>query len=154
MTENIEYANAYSEVLEILKHISKEDYNKIPKQRIKLFETSANKNYEFTYNPDQTLDEQNVSSRAKIIIAILFRDYWATDAQREKILAKEKYDRAQLEKQKRKQYNSDDIFKKRKSGQIIEAIQHEDVADDTVLMVKYKENFFTKIINKIKSIFH
>ena len=89
MTENIEYANAYSEVLEILKHISKEDYNKIPKQRIKLFETSANKNYEFTYNPDQTLDEQNVSSRAKIIIAILFRDYWATDAQREKILAKE-----------------------------------------------------------------
>ena len=49
MMENIEYANAYSEVLEILKHISKEDYNKIPKQRIKLFETSANKNYEFTY---------------------------------------------------------------------------------------------------------
>ena len=90
----------------------------------------------------------------KIIIAILFRDYWATDAQREKILAKEKYDRVQLEKQKRKQYNSDDIFKKRKSGQIIEAIQHEDVADDTVLMVEYKENFFTKIINKIKSIFH
>lgn len=114
MMENIEYANAYSEVLEILKHISKEDYNKIPKQRIKLFETSANKNYEFTYNLDQTLDEQNVSSRAKIIIAILFRDYWATDAQREKILAKEKYDRAQLEKQKESSITQM-IFLKRES---------------------------------------
>lgn len=27
---NLEYANAYSEVLEILKHISQEDYDKIP----------------------------------------------------------------------------------------------------------------------------
>ncbi len=29
--ENIEYANAYSEVLEILKNISKEDYEKSTK---------------------------------------------------------------------------------------------------------------------------
>ena len=30
--ENIEYANAYSEVLEILKNISKEDYEKVPSE--------------------------------------------------------------------------------------------------------------------------
>ena len=32
-----EYANAYSEVLEILKHVSKNDYNKIPKSKIEIF---------------------------------------------------------------------------------------------------------------------
>lgn len=35
--ENLEYANAYSEVNEILKRISKEDYEKIPKSKIELF---------------------------------------------------------------------------------------------------------------------
>ncbi len=36
--------------------------------------------------------------RTKAIIAILFRDYWATPEQREKILAKQNYDRIQIEK--------------------------------------------------------
>lgn len=76
--ENIEYANAYSEVLEILKNISKEDYEKVPSEKIDLFEKNANKNYSFQYDTNLTLDEQNVSKRAKAIIAILFRDYWAT----------------------------------------------------------------------------
>ena len=62
---NVEYANAYSEVLEILKFISKEDYNKIPANKIELFKLNSNKEYKFTYSPNKTLDEQNVSKRAK-----------------------------------------------------------------------------------------
>ena len=38
---DIKYANAYSEVLEILKYIPIEDYNKIPKTKIELFETKS-----------------------------------------------------------------------------------------------------------------
>lgn len=94
---DIKYANAYVEVLKILKHISREDYNKIPKNKIELFETNANNDYHFTYNPEKTLNEQNVSKIAKGIIAILFRDYWATDIQKEKIIAKQNYDRQLLE---------------------------------------------------------
>lgn len=97
---NIEYANAYSEVLEILKYVSINDYNKIPKKQIEFFENNSNKNYNFFYNPYKTLDEQNVSKRAKAIIAIIFKDYWATDIQKEKIIAKQNYDRIQLEKEK------------------------------------------------------
>ena len=40
---NVEYANAYSEVLEILKFISKEDYEKIPASKIELFKLNQNK---------------------------------------------------------------------------------------------------------------
>ena len=109
--ENIEYANAYSELLEILKNISKEDYEKIPIEKINLFETKANKNYKFQYDATLTLDEQNISKRTKAIIAILFRDYWATSEQREKILAKQNYDRMQNEKNKQKQYDPDNLFK-------------------------------------------
>lgn len=108
---SVEYANAYSEVLEILKYISKEDYEKIPNSKIELFETNHNKEYIFKYNPNKTLDEQNVSKIAKAIIAILFRDYWATEIQKEKIITKQNYDRKQLEEKKKERYNSDKLFK-------------------------------------------
>ena len=107
---SIEYANAYSEVLEILRYISKEDYEKIPNSKIELFETNHNKDYKFKYNPNKTLDEQNVSKIAKAIIAILFRDYWATEIQKEKIVKKQNYDRMKLEQEKRDRYNPDNLF--------------------------------------------
>lgn len=74
--ENIEYRTAYSEVLEILKHISKEDLNKIPKEMLEMFKANANKNYNFVYNTKKTLDRQHISNTAKTIIAILYEDYW------------------------------------------------------------------------------
>lgn len=81
---DIVYANAYKEVIEVLKYVSKEDYDKIPQDKINLFKKCANENYNFTYDINKTLDEQNVSKKAKTIIAILYRDYWATDEQRKK----------------------------------------------------------------------
>ena len=126
---DIEYANAYSEVLEILKYISKEDYEKIPNSKIELFETNHNKEYIFKYNPNKTLDEQNVSKIAKAIIAILFRDYWATEIQKEKIIAKQNYDRMQLEEKKKEIYNSDNIFKNNKKKIILDATGQEQKLD-------------------------
>ena len=140
--ENIEYANAYSEVIEILKNISKEDYEKVPSEKIDLFEKNANKNYNFQYDTNLTLDEQNVSKRAKAIIAILFRDYWARPEQREKILAKQNYDRIQIEKDKQKQYDLDNIFKN-KEGRV----------ENSVSMIEYKESIFAKIKKWFKQTF-
>lgn len=143
--ENMEYANAYTEVIEILKYISEADYNKIPKNKINLFETNANKEYKFIYNPNLTLNEQNVSKRAKAIIAILFREYWATEKQREKIIAKQNNDRMQIEKNKKERYNPDNLFYRRTKR--VENIQNE-----TVSLTEYKETFFSKILKRIKKI--
>ena len=63
-----EYKIAYSEVLEILKHISKEEYNKIPKEMIQMFKTNATNESHFAYNSNKTLQEQNVSETARTII--------------------------------------------------------------------------------------
>ena len=142
---DIKYANAYSEVLEILKNISKEDYEKVPSEKIDLFEKNANKNYNFQYDTNLTLDEQNVSKRAKAIIAILFRDYWATPEQREKILAKQNYDRIQIEKNKQKQYNVDNIFKNKE--------RKVETVENSVSTIEYKESIFSKIKKWFKQTF-
>lgn len=122
---DIKYANAYSEVLEILKYIPIEDYNKIPNSKIKLFETNYNKEYIFKYNPNKTLEEQNVSKTAKAIIAILFRDYWATELQKEKIISKQNYDRMKLEEEKIYIYNSDNLFKNNEKKIILDNTKQE-----------------------------
>ena len=153
---NIEYANAYSEVLEILKYIPEEDYHKIPKDKIALFEHNANKEYCITLFKrfgDKvkywvSLNEQNVSKIAKGIIAILFRDYWATPMQRDKIISKQQKDRMQLERIKSENYCTDDIFRNKKQNNI-----KEETSIRTTSMIQYKESLFKKILNKIRHVF-
>lgn len=145
--ESIEYAIAYKEVLEILKYIPKIDYDKIPIEKIELYKTMQDKNYIFKYNPSKTLDEQNVSKRAKAIIGLLFRDYWATESQKQKILAKQKYERQQIEEKKSKTFQYNDIFRNTSPKEdITNAISNNSI-------IEYKENLFTIILNKIKNIF-
>lgn len=140
---SIEYANAYSEVLEILNYISKEDLNKIPDEKIKVFERNKNSNYIFKYDPSKTLDEQNVSKIAKGIIGIIYRDYWATEEQKEKIFRKQTYERQKIEKEKANKYQYENLFKKN-----INEIK-EDTTDKTALVV-YKKNVFQKFFEKIR----
>ena len=143
------YACAYKEVIEVLKYTKREDVNKIPKSRILLWRINMNKDYDFKIDTTKKLEEQNLSKEAKAIIANIFKKYWATDYQKERIEAKEKYDIEQMEKEKYQKYNTDDIFKNRKQN-----IQQEEVASKTVSMVEYREPLFKRILNKIKNIFN
>lgn len=142
-----EYKIAYSEVLEILKYISKDDFNKIPPNMIEMFKTNASEENKFVYNKNKTLQEQNVSETARTIIAILFRDYWATEEQREKILNVQNVERQKYVQEK---YNTDNLFKKLNQHENI----NESVQTQNVAMVEYKEPLLKRIINKIKSIFY
>ena len=145
---DIQYANAYTEVLEILKNISQEEYNKVPKERINLFEHNANKEYIFNYDSNKTLEEQNVSKTARAIIAILFRDYWATDEQRDRIKTFQNNKKQQIEEENRTKYNTDILKNKTYIDSESKFEQTENMQ-----LVQYKENIFKKILSKIKNIF-
>ena len=149
---SVEYANACSEVLEILKYISKEDYEKIPNSKIELFETNYNKDYIFKYNPNKTLDEQNVSKTAKAIIAILFRDYWATEIQKEKIISKQNYDRMKLEEERKARYNSNNLFKNNEKRIIMDNTEKEEelalIETSDIKWYKKVWRFLTKFFRK------
>lgn len=131
------YAIAYSEVLEILKYIPKEEYNKIPNEKIEVFKAKADKNYKFRYDSRKKLNEQNISKIAKGIIAILYRDYWATPEQRKIIKDYQKMKRNKLEEEKRKKYNANDLFKSK-----IELNKNNKIQKG---LVKYKDSIFEKV---------
>ena len=154
---DIQYANAYTEVLDILKYISKEDYEKIPKSKIKVFEENSNKNYSFTYDESKTLEEQNVSEITKAIIAILFRDYWATKEQRYIIIKKQQEIKDQKQKElmakfeQNKNISEKDLKKVNVASDLDLDIDYE-VLGKNVQLYKKEEGFFEKLVNKIKEL--
>lgn len=142
------YACAYKEIIEILKHTKKEDVDKIPNEKILLWKDNMKKDHQFSIDEKKTLSEQNISKETRAILANIFKEYWATDYQKERIEAKEKYDMEQIEKEKYEKYNPNNIFKNKE----IEA-SHENIITDNNSMIVYKESIFKKIINKIKRLF-
>ena len=150
---DIQYANAYTEVLDILKYISKEDYEKIPKSKIKVFEENSNKNYSFKYDVDKTLEEQNVSEIAKMIIAILCRDYRTTNEQRYIIIKKQREAREEQERQIRERIEQNRKIKE-DSLKVIDVSSDLDLDLDysrgTNLEIYKEDNIFKRIISKIK----
>ena len=150
MMNNEKYAKAYTEVVEIISHFPKEEYEKIPEEKIEFYKNNMDKNYIFKINPDIDLAEQNISKEANAIIIMLYKEYFATEEQKEKIdkILAENSRKEELEKSKR--YNPDDLFKKRSKNEIIENTE----SDDNNSLIEYKENFFTKLKKFIFKLLH
>lgn len=142
MEEN--YHKAYKEVIEILKYVPQESVNKIPKTMLETFEKKMDKDYVFNVDINKSFEEQNLFEETKDIFAVIFRDYWATPYQRERIKEKEKYDRQKIEEEKANKYNPDDIFKNKEKDNVV-------VNNNLPVEIK-KENFFKKLISFIKKI--
>lgn len=145
-----DYANACAEVVRILDYVPYRDYKKIPKDVILHYEKNANKSCDFEYDIKNSLDEQNVSKTAKTIIAILFRDYWATSEQKSKILDYEKYEAIKEEEIKKEKYNSNDLFKKNEEN-LIENIKFDN--ENNMVIVQQKQKGYKKILYKILKFF-
>ena len=141
------YACAYKEVIELLKYTNKQDVNKIPRYRILLWKKNMKKDHEFKIDINKPLSEQNFSDEAKAVLANIFKKYWATDYQKQRILDKEKYDMQIEEANKSLKYNPDDLFKNRNKTSNISAVNE---TETTTALVEYKESFILKIFNKIK----
>jgi len=94
------YANAYQEVIEVLKYTKREDVIKIPNFKITLYKKYMNKNNNFRIDKNKSLEDQNISNEAKAILANLYKDYWANDYEKQRIEAKENYDLEQIAKEK------------------------------------------------------
>lgn len=139
-------ACAYKEIYEILKIFPQELVSQIPQETINFFYNNMNTSYEYNISVD-TFDGQTMLEETKAILTILFRDYWATPVQREKILNYENSAREKLEEEARMKYNPDNLFKKKDRQDYVEKHIEE------TAMVEYKESIFKKIINKILNIF-
>ncbi len=140
------YKKAYKEIIEILKYVPKENVDKIPKEMLEMFEDEQDKEYTFKVDTTKTFEEQELLEETKAIFSNIFRDYWANDYQKKKIIEKENTDRVKWEKEKYIKYNPKDLFKNEQ-----EDFNNQNINDkvDVNLPVIKKENLLKKLINKI-----
>ena len=101
----------YNEILEILNHIPSYDYFKIPDEKIEFFKTYSVKDYNFKI---ENINDAKISRETFAIYTALYRDYIATDEEKEKI------NEILLLNQKRKEekYSSKKLFNSKKESTI------------------------------------
>lgn len=147
---NEQTKRVYSEIYSILDLLGKNYINKLPTKLYQLISNEKNQDYIPQYTMDISLEKQNIMKETLALLALFRLNYWCT-SNMEKDRLKNIFlinERLYLDELKNK-YNPDMIFKNNKK-QIEKTETKENIKD--VSLVKYKENIFTKILNKIKSI--
>ena len=132
---------AYSEVYAILNLMSWDLIKKIPENIWENIEKKRNKEQVTEIN---NIKEYQASEPANKLLAVLYKNYFANDEEKEAIQAKEKilYERQQEELLEK--YNPDNLFKNK---------EIKTKTEDIVSVVPYKKTFFTRIRNWFKNIF-
>jgi len=146
------YPKAYTEVLEIIKYLPKEERDKIPAEKIKFYEQNCDKEYEFTFDIEKPIDEQNTLRETNAIVVVLFRDYFATTEQKEKLEKILQQNEEKHQQELREKYNPDNIFKKPENRKNEEAETTETMALVEVKKDNVIKEIFKKIINFIRGV--
>lgn len=162
------YNKAYTEVLEIITYLPEDETERIPANKLKFFMDNRDKNYNFKYDETIPFEDNNILFETKVIFVSLFKDYFATEKQKEKleeILIKNETKRQELLKEK---YSYENLFKNSKNTENNVVIENEEKPDkiqnnDDVYKAKQEVNekrlitiekniILKRIINKIKEI--
>lgn len=148
MVSNI-YKKAYTEVLEILKYIPKDEYSKIPQSKIEFYKKNMDKGYKYEFDPSTSISEQNILVETNGILVSLFKDYLATEEEKRKIDNLLERNQQLLEAEKRKLYNPNNIFNNAEKN--IEIKQTDIInieKEDNIIKRIY--DFFRRLFNKNK----
>lgn len=133
---------AYSEVYAILNLMSWNSINKIPER---IWENIENKRDKEKVIEINNIEEYQASEQANKLLAVLYKNYFATDEEKEVIQAKEKILYQKEQEELREKYNPDNLFKNK--------VSKVETVENSVAMVEYKESIFTKIKNWFKRTF-
>ncbi len=144
------YNKAFTEVLEILEYLLKEEYDKISKEKLEILKENQDIHYH-KFDIKKSLNIKEISREANIILILLFKDCFATSIQKEKLenilINNEKKHQENL----KEKYQIKELFKQK-------SLKDENKIDDikeleTKSLKTNKENIISKIIKIIKSMF-
>ena len=125
----------------ILEYTSEELKNKIPQKFLDFLKNIQSQTYKFEYDKTKKLNEQNLKSKTRGLIALVYQDYICNENEKEEYIKKSQEIIMKKEEEKRNIYNPDNVFKSKTKS--IESNLNEQTA-----MIEYKKNSVLKIIKK------
>lgn len=133
-----EYANAFSEVYEILKLMPDELLDKIP-QNFKKF-VEQEKSVEYIPVINEPIENVNLRMETIIIMGLIYRDFLVSDTERKEL---QERDAKELELYYSEKYSPEKIFENKQT------LEKKRLEEGTSI-VEYKESLLKKIFSKIK----
>ncbi len=140
----------FSEVYEIINHLTQELRNKIPSDFVEFVSKNKDNNYVSEIDFTKNINEQKISKETRAILAIIYRDFLCTKEEKKKLIKEDEKYLLELEKTKSEKYSQDNLFKKDKINKE-EVVEQEQTWYPVV--VKPKVGIIKKIIKKIISFF-
>ncbi len=147
---DIKTRETYSEVYSILNMLGETYIIKIPSKLYQMIKEEKLNEYNPKYDSTLALEQPNIKNETLSMIALFHLNYWC-DSQEEKQELKDLFNENEIKYQEelKEKYSPDNLFKKYKE----EVAKDMQTTTNEVAIVKYKENVFKKIINKILSLF-
>ena len=142
-------SEVYVDISIIIKMMPEEMRNKLSKKFIEFIENNKSTNYNSNINPEIPLKEQELRQETKEMLGIIYRDYMCSKEERARLIREEKIELEHIEKEKRKKYDPNNIFKR--NNRNLEEKEKPDLKGCNV--IKYREPFIKRMLNKLKSIF-
>ena len=143
------YQQAFSEVNEILSYLSKENYNKIPKEVIDAIEENKDNDYVFFIDTTIPFEEQELLEESKAILFNIYKDYLSNDEIKDKIIELQKEEQIVKESINSLNIHLNDLFPKKPEKEIEVEVKTE----TALIQIDNNKNIFIKILEKIKNIF-
>ncbi len=148
------YTDAFTQVYVVLNELDDEDYDKIPPEVVDAIRKNRNKEYQFKIDKSIDLKDNNLLPEARALLFKIYRDYLASESQRQKILKMQNEERRKRELKRQQQYNSD-IFanKETETIQKSELENGSELQQQSIHPVLYKESIFKRLFNRIRGAF-
>ena len=106
----LEQREAYSEVLEVLRHMNKIYVDKIPKKLIMFFYDNCSLDYE--YRMTKPIEEENLKEATIDILALLNLNYWSNVSNKEELIIKYSINEKDFQSQINQQLEQENKFTK------------------------------------------
>lgn len=124
------YRDAFSEVLYIIENLNEVNKSKISEKFIKFLERNRSQDYIVNLPKDVIKHPELLKRETKIILALMYRDYFCTQEEKEKLDKKFIDNNEKYEEELREKYNPDNIFKN---------INKSDKSQENANLIKYEE---------------
>ena len=129
---------AYSQVYSFIDSLPIENYIKIPENVIDYINWHRDYTYKFKYDNSKTVDDQNISKEARILILNIYLEYFADDNKKQEIMKKLSQNSIDKDTSARLKYN----------------IESKSVNNQENALIEYQENFFIKFKKFILNLIH
>ena len=126
---------SYKELYEIIKKLPEQEQNKIPSDFLEQIKNNMDKNYIYKVEHIKDFENQEMLEETKRLLAVIYRDYLASEEEKEEILRKEKEEIEKEELEKKKKYNID-VFA--------------DEREHLELTVKQEKKWFERFVDFLK----